>query len=76
MTYSSGDEETGEEIEERVEGGGQNGGDLMVRCDGDGHHSVVRPVKKRREGDVKEPEEFAGCPFEPQHGVYYKTEVR
>lgn len=44
LTYWSGDEETGEKIEKCIESCSKDRGYLVVGCDGNGHHSIVRPV--------------------------------
>ena len=74
--YRSGDEETGEEVEESVGSDCQNGCYLVVWRDGDGHHSIVCEVEEGDIGDGEEPKEFLGCPFEPHHRVHYEAKIR
>lgn len=67
--YGSRDEEAGEEVEQRVEGRGQDGGHLVVRRDRHGHHSIVGEVQEGGEVHEEEPEELLGRPLEAQHCV-------
>lgn len=69
LTYWSGDEESGEEVEESIECCSKNGCNLVVWCDGDSHHSIICEVEEGEEGDKEEPEELCCCPFEAYHGV-------
>lgn len=44
ITYCSGNDETGEKVPYWEESRGDNGGNIMVRCNGHGHHPIESEV--------------------------------
>lgn len=68
MAYWLEDHESGEEVEDGVEPGSHNSGNLVVGGEGDGHHTVVCEVEEGEEHDVGVPEELQNSPFVVYHG--------
>ncbi len=67
-TYRLEDEKAGEEIEDRVESGGKNCGNLMVRGKCDCHHPIICEVEEREEHDEYVPKELGHTPLQIDHG--------
>lgn len=70
--HRAGDEESGEEEPEGVEGGGDDRGQLHMRRDSHRHHAVEGEVEQREVGEQQVPEEL-GCtthapPSQSQNG--------
>lgn len=68
-TYRFGNQEAGEEVEDREKEWGANGGKSGIGSDGHHHHAVVSVVQHTEEEDEQEPEELGGHPLESNHGV-------
>lgn len=73
MSYRSGDDETGEEVPDGVERRGNDRGNVVVRCQPNGHHAVECEVEQREVPKEEVPEELGSGPLEPDHGVHYDT---
>lgn len=54
------EQEAREEVEDAVEGGGDDGCQLDIGRDGDGHHAVEGEDHERQEHEERVPEEL-GC---------------
>jgi len=67
-TYRLEDKKAGEEIEDRVESGGKNCCNLMVRGKCDCHHPIVCEVEEREEHDEYVPKELGHTPLQIDHG--------
>ena len=72
-SYRSGDDEPREEVPDGVECRGDDRGDVVVRCNPDGHHAVECEVEQREVPKEEVPEELGSRPLEPDHGVHYDT---
>jgi hypothetical protein len=68
-TYRLEDEKAGEEIEDRVESGGKNCSNLMVRGKCDCHHPIVCEVEEREEHDEYVPKELGHTPLQIDYGL-------
>lgn len=69
------DKETREYIEESIECSCKDCRNLVVRRDGNSHHSIVCEVQEREEADKEEPEELFCFPFKTQHSIHYKRVI-
>lgn len=61
------DQEAGEEVEERVKEGAEDGCEYKVGSDGYHHHAVVCEHEQADACDVHVPEKLCRHPFKPKH---------
>ena len=72
-TYCSRDDETRKKVPYCVESRGDDGGDVVVWCNCDGHHPVECEVQEGEVHEEEVPQELSNRPLESDHGVYYKS---
>lgn len=69
-TYRLRNDETGEDIPNAVERRRDNGGDVVVGCDGDRHHPIQGEIEQCEVCEENVPKELNHGPLESNHGIH------
>lgn len=72
-TYCSGNDEAREKVPYSVESRGNDGSNVVIRCNCHSHHPIESEVQEGEVHEEEVPKELANCPIKSNHGVYYNS---